>query len=83
VQKKSIEKSMGLANRAAMDCVVKDDKKTDERMQLYSKSNEQKTVNSSIRYQDVEVYLRLQTYLSKITRMGKKLTQQVKWLPYT
>jgi hypothetical protein len=42
-----------------------------------------KYVNSVIRQDDIEVYLRLETYRSKLFRLSEKLVDSIKWLPYS
>ena len=48
---------------------------------MYVASDEHTSINSAIRLEDIEVYLRVQTYQNKIKRLGDKLTAQIKWLP--
>ena len=43
----------------------------------------QKSVNSSIRHDDVEVFLRIATYRYKLFRVPEKLAASIKWLPYS
>ena len=42
-----------------------------------------KCINSVIRHDDVEVYLRIQTCRHKLFRMPEKLAASIKWLPYS
>ena len=42
-----------------------------------------KSINSVISHQDVEVYLRIETYRAKIFKVAEKLVESVKWLPYS
>ena len=42
-----------------------------------------KCINSVIRLDDVEVFLRLETYRSKLFRLSEKLVDSIKWLPYS
>ena len=49
---------------------------------LYNEKPE-KSINSVIRLDDVEVYLRIQTYREKLFRHAQKLANGVKWLPYS
>ena len=54
----------------------------DELTKLYIEKTDERSVNSSIRQDDFEVYLRQKTYNNKITRQANKLIGQLKWLPY-
>ena len=40
-------------------------------------------VNSAIRLDDVESYIRMTTYRNRLFRQAKKLTSEFKWLSYT
>lgn len=49
---------------------------------LYVEAPE-RSINSVVRLDDVEVYLRVQTYRSRLFRMPEKLSTTIRWLPYT
>jgi hypothetical protein len=49
---------------------------------LYVEAPE-KSINSVVRLDDVEVYLRIQTYRSRLFRLPEKLSTAIRWLPYT
>lgn len=49
---------------------------------LYVEAPE-KCINSVVRQDDVEVYLRIQTYRNKLYRAPEKLAASIKWLPYS
>ena len=49
---------------------------------LYVEKTETPSVNSAIRQDDFEVYLRQKTYRNKLDRLAHKLIHKVKWLPY-
>ena len=42
-----------------------------------------KSINSSIKQEDYEVYMRVKTYQNKLNRLSKKLIHSIKWLPYS
>jgi hypothetical protein len=42
-----------------------------------------KYINSVIRQDDIEVFLRLETYRGKLFRLSEKLVDSIKWLPYS
>ena len=41
-----------------------------------------KSVNSAIKQDDFEVFLRVKTYQNKVNRLAKKVIHNIKWLPY-
>jgi len=43
----------------------------------------QKCINSAIRHDDLEVYLRIQTFRQAVFRLPAKLAASIKWLPYS
>ena len=49
---------------------------------LYMESKT-KSINSAIRLDDFEVYVRAQSYKNKINRSAEKLVRSIKWLPFT
>lgn len=50
---------------------------------LYIENTEYRSVNSAIRQDDFEVYLRQKTYKNKLNRLASKLINKLKWLPYS
>lgn len=54
----------------------------EELTKLYIEKNESRSVNSCIRQDDFEVYLRHKTYNNKLNRFANKLINKLKWLPY-
>ena len=57
-------------------------KNDNEQTNLYIESKE-RSINSCLRQDDFDVFLRVKTYHNKITRQAKKLVQFIKWLPYS
>ena len=55
----------------------------EEVTRLYIEKTEQRSVNSAIRQDDYEVYLRQKTYHRKLNRLANKLVNKIKWLPYS
>lgn len=49
---------------------------------LYVEAPE-RSINSAVRVDDVEVYLRIQTYRSRLFRLPEKLAATIRWLPYS
>jgi len=49
---------------------------------LYVEAPE-RSVNSVVRLDDVEVYLRIQSYRSRLYRLPEKLAVAIRWLPYS
>ena len=54
----------------------------EEETKLYIEKTEDRSINSVIRQDDFEVYLRQKTYHNKLNRQAKKLINQIKWLPF-
>ena len=54
----------------------------EEETKLYIEKTDERSVNSAIRQDDFEVYLRLKTYGNKLNRLGNKFLSKIKWLPY-
>ena len=54
----------------------------EEETKLYIEKTEERSINSAIRQDDFEVYLRQKTYHNKLNRLANKLINNVKWLPY-
>ena len=54
----------------------------EEITKLYIEKTSERSINSTIRQDDFEVYLRLKTYHNKINRLGQKLIHKIKWLPF-
>jgi hypothetical protein len=42
-----------------------------------------KYISSVIRQDDIEVFLRIETYRGKLFRLSEKLVDSIKWLPYS
>ena len=55
----------------------------EELAKLYIEKTDQRSVNSCIRQDDFEVFLRQKTYTNKLNRLAIKLVNKVKWLPYS
>ena len=49
---------------------------------LYVESTN-KSISSSIRMDDLEVFMRVDTYRQQLLRLGEKFAIGVKWLPHT
>ena len=54
----------------------------EEITKLYIEKTSERSINSTIRQDDFEVYLRLKTYHNKIDRLAQKLIHKIKWLPF-
>lgn len=61
---------------------VKQQNYKEELTKLYIEKTEERSVNSAIRQDDFEVYLRQKTYTNKLNRLAKKLVSKIKWLPF-
>ena len=55
----------------------------EETTRLYIEKTTQRSVNSAIRQDDFEVFLRQKTYQRKLNRLANKLVSKIKWLPYS
>ena len=53
-----------------------------EGTKLYVESKS-KSINSSVRQDDIEVYLRIECFRQQLFHLAEKLSTGVKWLPYT
>lgn len=61
---------------------VSEGSKAPEKTLLYVESPE-KIIHSSIRQDDIEVFLRIATYRNSIFKAAEKLACSIKWLPYS
>ena len=55
----------------------------EETTRLYIEKTDQRSVNSAIRQDDFEVYMRQKTYSRRLNRLAEKLINKIKWLPYS